>query len=120
MESTEKVNLLHSNVLNCYVCVELILSILHVFCIPVVNIDPHFLFERKRGGTVDRRNYYKMIATHDTSNRMCELIYSVRKLFTGFISATLIAWGLIVKNATSIAPVPARKNNHKFKPILLA
>jgi len=40
--------------------------------------------------------------------------YSDRKLFTGFASAALIDWKLIVIKAIKIAPSPARTNIHQL------
>jgi hypothetical protein len=39
--------------------------------------------------------------------------YSVRKLFTGFATAALIAWKLIVANAISTDKMPAAANTHQ-------
>src|ERR1041384_1543739 len=40
------------------------------------------------------------------------VVYSVRKLFTGFLNAALIAWKLTVANAMNIAATPATANTH--------
>ena len=39
--------------------------------------------------------------------------YSVLRLFTGFASAALIAWKLIVNKAIAAAAIPANKNIHQ-------
>ena len=44
--------------------------------------------------------------------------YSVRKLFTGFASAALIDWKLIVIKAVNMANMHANKNIHQLISIL--
>ena len=43
--------------------------------------------------------------------------YSVRSDFTGFATAALIAWKLIVNNAINVAKIPAIKNIHHDTPV---
>ena len=40
--------------------------------------------------------------------------HSLLKLFTGFATAALIAWKLMVNNAINTAVTPATKNIHQF------
>ena len=40
------------------------------------------------------------------------LVHSVRKLFTGFAIASLIAWKLTVSNVISNAPMPEIRKTH--------
>jgi hypothetical protein len=42
-----------------------------------------------------------------------EKLYSDRKLFTGFISAALIAWNETVSSVMKSAPAPAEANIHQ-------
>jgi len=44
--------------------------------------------------------------------KKCKKIYSFLKLFTGFITAALIAWKLVVRIVIAIAEMPATTNTN--------